>query len=214
MTVNLVLCDDHPIVLAGLESLFRLEQDFQVLARCINGEEALAAVRQHNPDILVLDLHIPGPGGDGLEILRVLRREKLPTKAVMLAAALEEDEIVEALRLGVRGVVLKELAPQLLVECIRKVYAGEQWVDKQLSNLALEALLRRETAGRARSSILSPRETEIVRMVAGGLGNRELAERLGVSEGTIKIHLHNIYKKLKVHSRLELVLHAQANKLV
>ena len=214
MTVNLVLCDDHPIVLTGLEGLFRLEQDFQVLARCINGEEALAAVRQHNPDILVLDLHIPGPGGDGLEILRTLRREKLPTKAVMLAAALEEDEIVEALQLGVRGVVLKELAPQLLVECIRKVYAGEQWLDKQLSNLALEALLRRETAGRARSGVLSPRETEIVRMVAGGLGNRELAERLGVSEGTIKIHLHNIYKKLKVHSRLELVLHAQANKLV
>lgn len=214
MTVNLVLCDDHPIVLAGLDSLFKLEPDFQVLARCINGEEALAAVRQHNPDILVVDLHIPGPGGDGLEILRVLRNEKLTTKAVMLAAALEEDEIVEALRLGVRGVVLKELAPQLLVECIRKVYAGEQWIDKQLSNVALEALLRRETAGRARSSILSPRETEIVRMVAGGLGNRELAERLGVSEGTIKIHLHNIYKKLKVHSRLELVLHAQANKLV
>ncbi|HJS42606.1 MAG TPA: response regulator transcription factor [Gemmatimonadales bacterium] len=212
MTVNLVLCDDHPIVLAGLESLFRLEQDFQVSARCINGEEALAAVRQHNPDILVVDLHIPG--GDGLEILRALRREKLPTKAVMLAAALEEDEIVEALRLGVRGVVLKEQAPQLLVECIRKVHAGEQWIDKQLSNLALEALLRRETSGRARSGILSPRETEIVRMVAGGLDNRGLAERLGVSEGTIKIHLHNIYKKLKVHSRLELVLHAQANKLV
>lgn len=214
MTVNLVLCDDHPIVLAGLDGLFRLEQDFQVLARCINGEEALAAVRQHNPDILVVDLHIPGPGGDGLEILRALRREKLPTKAVMLAAALEEDEIVEALRLGVRGVVLKELAPQALVECIRKVYAGEQWIDKQLSNLALESLLRRETAGRARSGVLSPRETEIVRMVAGGLGNKELAERLGVSEGTIKIHLHNIYKKLKVHSRLELVLHAQSNKLV
>jgi DNA-binding NarL/FixJ family response regulator len=132
----------------------------------------------------------------------------------MLAAALEEDEIVEALRLGVRGVVLKELAPQALVECIRKVYAGEQWIDKQLSNLALESLLRRETAGRARSGVLSPRETEIVRMVAGGLGNKELAERLGVSEGTIKIHLHNIYKKLKVHSRLELVLHAQSNKLV
>lgn len=212
MTINLVLCDDHPIVLAGLDSLFRLEPDFQVLARCINGEEALAAIRQHNPDILVVDLHIPG--ADGLAILRALQSEKLPTKAVMLAAALEEDEIVEALRLGVRGVVLKELAPQLLVECIRKVYAGEQWLDKQLSNLALEALLRRETAGRARSSVLSPRETEIVRMVAGGLSNQELAQRLGVSEGTIKIHLHNIYKKLKVHSRLELVLHAQSNKLV
>jgi len=212
LTINLVLCDDHPIVLAGLDSLFRLEADFQVLARCINGEEALAAVRQHNPDVLVVDLHIPG--ADGLAILRALQSEKLPTKAVMLAAALEEDEIVEALRLGVRGVVLKELAPQLLVECIRKVHAGEQWLDKQLSNLALDALLRRETAGRTRSSILSPRETEIVRMVAGGLDNQELAQRLGVTEGTIKIHLHNIYKKLKVHSRLELVLHAQTNKLV
>ena len=212
MTVHLVVCDDHPIVLAGLESLFRLEPDFQVVARCINGEEALAAVRQHNPDVLVMDLHMPR--GDGLEILRELRRGKLSTKVVMLAAELEEDEIVEVLRLGVRGVVLKELAPQLLVECIRKVHAGEQWLDKQLSNWALEALLRRETAGRAGSGILSPREIEIVRMVAGGLRNRELAQRLGVSEGTVKIHLHNIYKKLKVHSRLELVLHAQANKLV
>jgi DNA-binding NarL/FixJ family response regulator len=211
LTVHLALCDDHPIVLAGLESLFRLEPDFQVVARCINGEEALAADRQHNPDVLVTDLHMPR--GDGLEILRVLRREKLPTKVVMLAAELEEDEIVEVLRLGVRGVVLKELAPQLLVECIRKVHAGEQWLDKQLSNWALEALLRRETAGRAGSGILSPREIEIVRMVAGGLRNRELAQRLGVSEGTVKIHLHNIYKKLKVHSRLS-VLHAQANKLV
>lgn len=212
MTVHLALCDDHPIVLAGLESLFRLEPDFQVVARCINGEEALAAVRQHNPDVLVQDLHVPR--GDGLETLRVLRREKLPTKVVLIAAELDEDEIVEALRLGARGVVLKELAPQLLVECIRKVHAGEQWLDKQLSNWALEALLRRETAGRAGSGILSPREIEIVRMVAGGLRNKELAQRLGVSEGTIKIHLHNIYKKLKVHSRLELVLHAQANKLV
>ena len=212
MTVQLAICDDHPIVLAGLESLFRLEPDFQVVARCVNGEEALAAVRQHNPDILVLDLHIPR--GNGLEILRVIRSEKLPTKVVMLTAELEEDEIVEALRLGVRGVVLKELAPQLLVECIRKVQAGEQWLDKQLSNWALEALLRRESTGRAGSGPLSPREIEIVRMVVGGLRNRELAERLGVSEGTIKIHLHNIYKKLKVHSRLELVLHAQANKLV
>lgn len=212
MTVHLALCDDHPIVLAGLESLFHLEPDFQVVARCVNGDEALAAVRQHNPDILLLDLHIPR--GDGLEVVRTLRREKLATKVVMLAAELEEDQIVEALRLGVRGVVLKELAPQLLVECIRKVHAGEQWLDKQLSNWALEALLRRESAGRAGSGILSPREIEIVRMVVGGLRNRELAQRLGVSEGTVKIHLHNIYKKLKVHSRLELVLHAQAHKLV
>src|SRR5213596_1131241 len=125
MTIHLVLADDHPIVLDGLESLFRLEPDFQVAARCINGEETLVAVRRHRPDILILDLRMPR--GDGLEILRTLRRERLATKVVLLAAALEEDEILEALRLGVRGVVLKELAPQQLVECVRKVHAGEQW---------------------------------------------------------------------------------------
>ena len=212
MTVHLVLADDHPIVLDGLESLFRLEPDFQVVARCINGEETLVAVRRHRPDILILDLRMPR--GDGLEILRTLRREKLPTKVVLLAAALEEDEILDALRLGVRGVVLKELAPQLLVECVRKVHAGEQWLEKQLSSRVLETLLRREAGGRAASSVLTPREIEIVRMVASGLRNRELARRLGVTEGTVKIHLHNIYKKLKVQSRVELVLHAQSNKLV
>jgi len=212
MTIHLVLADDHPIVLDGLESLFRLEPDFQVVARCINGEETLVAVRRHRPDILILDLRMPR--GDGLEILRTLRREKLPTKVVLLAAALEEDEILDALRLGVRGVVLKELAPQLLVECVRKVHAGEQWLEKQLSSRVLETLLRREAGGRAASSVLTPREIEIVRMVASGLRNRELARRLGVTEGTVKIHLHNIYKKLKVQSRVELVLHAQSNKLV
>ena len=212
MTLHLALADDHPIVLDGLEGLFRLEPDFQVVARCINGEETLVAVRQHRPDVLILDLRMPR--GDGLEILRTLRREKLPTKVVLLAGALEEDEILEALRLGVRGVVLKELAPQLLVECVRKVHAGEQWLEKQLSSRVLETLLRREAGGRAGGGLLTPREIEIVRMVASGLRNRELARRLGVTEGTVKIHLHNIYKKLKVQNRLELVLHAQSNKLV
>lgn len=212
MTVHLALADDHPIILSGLEGLFRMEPDFQVVARCINGEETLAAVREHRPDILILDLRMPR--GDGLEILRALRREKLPTKVVLLAAALEEEEILEALRLGVRGLVVKELAPQLLVECVRKVHAGEQWLEKQLSSRVLEMLLRREAGGRAGSSVLTPREIEIVRMVASGLRNRELARRLGLSEGTVKIHLHNLYKKLKVQNRVELVLHAQSNKLV
>jgi DNA-binding NarL/FixJ family response regulator len=212
ITVRLALADDHPIVLDGLEGLFRLEPDFQVVARCINGEETLVAVRQHRPDILVLDLRMPR--GDGLEILRALRREKLPTKVVLLAAGLEEDEILEALQLGVRGVVLKELAPQLLVQCVRKVQAGEQWLEKQVSSRVLEMLLRREAGVRAGSSVLTPREIEIVRMVASGLRNRELARRLGVTEGTVKIHLHNVYKKLKVQNRLELVLHAQSNKMV
>src|SRR2546425_5120950 len=192
MTLHLALADDHPIVLDGIEGLFRLEPDFQVVARCINGEETLVAVRRHRPDILILDLRMPR--GDGLEILRTLRREKLPTKVVLLAAALEEDEILEALRLGVRGVVLKELAPQLLVECVRKVHAGEQWLEKQLSSRVLETLLRREAGGRAGGCGLPPRETENVGMGARGLRKREPARRLPPTATAGQLPLHNIHK--------------------
>jgi DNA-binding NarL/FixJ family response regulator len=207
-----VLADDHPIVLDGLENLFRLESDFRVVARCINGEECLEAVRRFQPDILVLDIRMPGK--DGLAVLRELHRERLPTKVVLLAAALEEDEVLEALRLGVRGMVLKELAPQMVVQCVRKVHAGEQWLEKQAVGRALDTLLRREAGEREAASILTPREIEMVGMVARGLRNKEMSDRLAISEGTVKIHLHNIYRKLKVENRVELILYAQSKRLV
>jgi DNA-binding NarL/FixJ family response regulator len=212
MAIRLVLADDHPIVLDGLESLFHLEPDFHVLARCVNGEETVAAVRRHRPDVLILDLHMPRK--DGFEILRELHKDEARTRVVLLAAALDEDEVLEALRLGVQGIVLKELAPGLLVQCVRKVHAGEQWLEKQLSSRALDVMLRREAAGRDRKPGLTPRELEIVRMAATGLSTRAMAKRLAIGEGTVKIHLHNVYKKLKIQNRVELVLYAQAKKLV
>jgi DNA-binding NarL/FixJ family response regulator len=212
MPIRLVLGDDHPIVLDGLENLFRLEPDFRVVARCMNGEECLVAVRRHQPDVLVLDIRMPRK--DGLGVLRELHREKHPVKVVLLAAALEEDEVLEALRLGVRGMVLKELAPQMVIQCVRKVYAGEQWLEKQAFGRALETLLRREAGEREAGSVLTPRELEMVGMVARGLRNKEMSERMNISEGTVKIHLHHIYRKLKVENRVDLILYAQSKRLV
>lgn len=212
MPITLVLADDHPLVLDGLEQLFRQEQDFQVLARCVNGEETLQAVRRYQPDVLILDIRMPGK--DGLAVLQEMNKEKLPTRVVILTAALDEDDVLEAIRLGVRGVVLKEMAPQLLVRCTRKVHAGEQWLEKRSVALALEKMLRREAGTRQLAKVLTPREIEIVRMVAAGLRNKEIAEKLFISEGTVKIHLHNIYEKLSVKSRLELVRYAQDKGLV
>jgi DNA-binding NarL/FixJ family response regulator len=128
MPIHLVLADDHPIILDGLEILFRMEKDIQVVARCVNGEEVLQAVRQHRPDILILDIRMPGK--DGLAVLREMKDEDLPTRVVLLTVAPDEEETLEALRLGVRGVVLKEMAPQMLVQCVRKVHAGEQWLER------------------------------------------------------------------------------------
>jgi DNA-binding NarL/FixJ family response regulator len=145
---------------------------------------------------------------------RELQREKAPTRVVLLAAELDEQDVLEALRLGVRGMVLKELAPQMLLQCVRKVFAGEQWLEKQAVGRALDILLRREAGEREAANLLTPRELEMVHMVTRGLRNKEMSERLAISEGTVKIHLHNIYRKLKVDNRVELILYAQAKKLV
>jgi len=207
MPIKIVLADGHQIVLDSLEQLFAAEADFRVIARCSDGEEALQTVRKLTPDILILEIRMAGM--DGLECLRQLKQEKLPTRVVFLTAMVDEDQALEAIRLGAGGVVLKEMAPHLLLLCVRKVHAGEQWIEKQSITRAIEKLLKREAGARRLASLLTTRETEIVRLVAQDLPNKEIADRLGISAGTIKIHLHNIYQKLNVSSRRELVRVAQ-----
>lgn len=212
MSIRLVLADDHIMILQGLELLLRQEPDFQVLACCRDGEETLRAVRQHRPDILILDIFMPGK--DGLAVLRELRQAELSTRVVLLTAALDEDSVLEAIRLGVVGVVLKDTTVPLLIQCVRNVYAGDKWVEKRYISLALDKMLRREAGAREIAKILTSREIEVVRLVAKGLRNKEIADELAISEGTVKIHLHRSYEKLHVDSRLALLRYAQAKGLV
>ncbi len=212
MPISVVLADDHPLVLDALENVFRLQEDIVVRARCGDGVEALRAVREHRPDVLVLDIRMPGM--DGLALIRELKKEKLPTRVVLLTAALDEEEVLAAIRLGVKGVVLKEMAPRLLVQCVRTVHKGGDWLEMRSVRLALDKLLRREAGTRETGRILTPREIEIVHMVAGGLRNKEIAAKLHVNEGTVKLHLHHIYTKLGVNSRVALTLYAQDRGLV
>ncbi len=211
-TIRVVIADDHPIVLDGLDHLFRLEPDFEVVGRCRDGEEAVQAIRALRPALLVLDVRLPGL--DGLGVLRLIEEEELPTRVVLLTAALADDQLVEAIRLGARGVVLKEMAPQLLVEAMREIHEGGLWFEKGLGGRALRKLLQREATRNDAAAGLSPRELEVVRMVARGMRNRGIAEALFISEGTVKIHLHNIYEKVKVRGRVELILYAQEKGLV
>lgn len=205
--IRLVIVDDHPIVLEGLERLFRLEGDLEIVARCVNGSEALEAVRAHLPDILVVDIRLPGRSG--LDVLDQMRREGLPTHAVLLAGSINEDELVEALHLGARGIVLKEMAPELLIRCIRTVHAGGRWLENDFLSRALEGILKRDGVARPGRLALSVRELEIVRLAATGHHNREIAESLHITEGTVKVHLHNIYEKLGIEGRVELTIYAR-----
>jgi len=212
MSIRLVLADDHPPILQGLTLLLRQEPDLEVLAVCRDGEETLQAVRQFQPDVLILDILMPGK--DGLAVLGELRQLELPTRVILLTAAIDEDNLLEAMRLGVGGVVLKEMAVPLLIQCVRKVHAGDQWLERHSIGRAMEKMLRREAGTREVAKLLTPRELEIVRLAASGLRNKEIASRLTISEGTVKIHLHRSYEKLHVDSRIALLRYAQTKGLV
>jgi two-component system nitrate/nitrite response regulator NarL len=202
MTIRLVIADDHPIVLDGLEQLLSLEKDCEVVARAKNGDEALQAVRQFQPDVLVLDLRMPGT--DGLAVLEEMRREALPTRVVILSA-MNSDDLFEAIRLGARGVVLKDMAPRLLMQCVRTVHAGGKWLEKGVATCAVDKLLECEAGIKAIAETLTPRELQVARMIAKGVPSKTVASRLAISEGTAKLHLHHVYEKLKVEGRVGLM---------
>ena len=201
--ITVVLADDHPIVLAGLETLLRREPDLDVIAQCPDGPEAVRAVTEHRPDVLVLDLRMPRM--DGLAVLRQLTAAGVSTRIVLLAAVIDEDSLRTVLRLGVHGIVLKEAAANSLVDCIRAVYDGRQWIDIQMIRGAIDNLGGRSPSPELLYAVLSPREKEVVAAVMDGLRNAQNAARLAIAESTVKLHLHTIYTKLQVQSRTALI---------
>ena len=212
MTIRIIITDDHPVVRRGLAQFIADEDGLQIVAECADGESALAAVARHAPDVLIVDLSMPGM--DGMEVLRRLQELPSPPAAIVLAGNISDDEVVNAMRNGAKGVVLKEMAPALLVACIRKVAAGGTWLEKEAVGRSLEKLLRQEHSRQTARDILTPREIEIVRMVSSGLGNREIGEKLFITEGTVKTHLHSVYEKLGVKGRVQLANYAQEKGLL
>ena len=207
MPITLVLANHQPIVLHGLKDVFAREQDFLVLASHTNSAETLESMRRHRPAVLVLG--VSPPATDSLTVLREMQEENLPTRAVVFAeGGIDEQEMVEAIRLGARGVVLKEMAPRLLLQCIRKVHAGGEWFETR-SIGHLVGRIRQGDVTRNRAEALTRREIEVVQRVAQGLSNQAIAQSLSISEGTVKVHLHRIYEKLRMRNRVELLLHAR-----
>jgi DNA-binding NarL/FixJ family response regulator len=212
VTIRVVLADDHPIFLDGLERLLNATGEFEVTASCASGVDALDAVESQAPDIVVVDLRMPKLSG--LDLLREIRQRRLDVRVVILTAELSERELLEAVRLKANGVVLKEMAPRLLLQCLHKVHQGGQWLEHRSMHGAFEAVLRREAGRREAEQQLTPREIELVCMVADGLRNREIAERLNITEGTVKTHVRNIYKKLGCETRVAIRRYAEEHGLI
>jgi len=211
-TVRILIADDHPIFRDGLRRLLEAEEDLKVLGEAADGAEAVKLARQLKPDILLLDLAMPKhPGLEALRDLSVAP-SAAPVRVILLTAAAEKSQIVEALQLGARGVVLKDSATQLLLKAIHTVMAGEYWVGREsVSNLVqyLRTLMQSSSdEARQKKFGLTPRELEIVSAVVAGYANKEIAEYFKISEDTVKHHLSNIFDKLGVSTRLELALFA------
>jgi DNA-binding NarL/FixJ family response regulator len=206
-----VLSDPHPIVLAGMRHLFQSERDVRVLACCTNDQQTLETVLDRRPAILMLDLHLPRRGG--LAVLRDLATHGADTRVVLLANSVSNREVVEALRLGVRGVVLKDMDPQLFVHCVRRVSQGERWIENQSFAAMMDSVARYELRMHELRRRLTRREFEIVNLVSDGLLNPDIRARLDITEGTLKIHLHNIYGKLGVKDRMRLARYSRGEEL-
>jgi two-component system nitrate/nitrite response regulator NarL len=211
--VRILVADDHAIFRDGLRKLLEGADDVQIIGEASNGVECTKMLAKLKPDILLLDLRMPEK--DGLGVLEEINFDATPTRVIVLTAAEDDRDVVRAMRLGARGVVLKQSASDLLLKSIRKVADGEIWLDNRMTAEVIDAFKKSAEAGQRREKpLLSDREKEIVQLVAQGFRNREIGEKLFISEQTVKNHLHNIFDKLGVSDRLELALYAIHHRLI
>ncbi len=213
--IRIVIADDHAIFREALQALLEAEEDFRVIGTVGDGRAAVALVRELRPDVLLLDVAMPHVGG--IEALRQISEAGSPTRVILLSGAIEKADIVTAIQLGARGLVLKESGAAVLLKGIRGVMSGQYWIGREaVSNLleVLQSLISRGGNVPRKEFGLTAREIEIVGAVVAACGNKEIAHRFQISEKTVKHHLTNIFDKLGVSNRLELALLAVHHRLV
>jgi DNA-binding NarL/FixJ family response regulator len=211
--IRVVVVDDHPIVRLGLRTLLNRAEDMELVGEAENGQQAVDLITEKAPDVVLLDLRMPVM--DGQETLQALQRIALRPRVIVLTASEDKNEWVQAMKLGCSGIVTKHTQPELILKSIRKVFEGEIWLDSHTTAAVMrqfasprEAMETGSPFDQRERSPLSAREREIVALVAQGYKNREMAEKMFISEQTVKNHLHNIFDKLGVTDRLELALYA------
>jgi two-component system nitrate/nitrite response regulator NarL len=212
---RIVIADDHPVVRIGLRNMLQHDPQMQVIAEARDGLEALHMVRTLRPDILLLDLAMPRM--PGMDALRELTGNNTGIRTIVLTGAVDKRQVLEALQLGARGVVLKDAVVEHLAACIRAVMQGQYWLEGRPVQNLVQVLrdLAAQTAPPARKTFgLTARELEVVALITEGSTNKHIAQTFGISEETVKRHLTNIFNKLGVGNRLELALFALNHNLL
>ena len=213
--IRIVLADDHPVVRIGVRNMLAAEEDFEVVGEASDGDEAITQTLELEPDILLLDLMMPRL--PGIEAMRAIMNGSPRVKIILLTSTITTQQIIEALQIGARGIVLKDAVADHLQTSIRTVVSGDYWIGGQrVVNLlsALHSLMQQVEKPQQKTFGLTPRELEVVSSIVEGCSNRDIARQFKLSEETVKRHLSNIFDKTGVSTRLELALFAIAHHLV
>ena len=214
-TVRILLADDHPVVRIGVRNMLQADEAIEVVGEASDGDEAITQTLEILPDILLLDLAMPRL--PGLEAMRAIMSGSPTVKIILLTSTITTQQIIQALQIGARGIVLKDALTDHLTTAIRAVAGGDYWIGgKRVVNLvgALHELMQKAQVPERKTYGLTPRELEVVGAIVEGCSNRDIAKQFGLSEETVKRHLSNIFDKTGVSTRLELALFAIAHQLV
>jgi DNA-binding NarL/FixJ family response regulator len=206
--IVIVIADDHAVLRESLAALLQSQPDFEVAGAAASGEEALLLVQKYNPQVLVLDLFMPG--SDGFEVLRTLERAGNRVASVVLTGSESQNDYVNVVRLGARGLVLKADDPKKLFDAIRAVAEGELAFSEEIAQNILDSMVSNQPEVPSTMARLSERERQVAYMVARGMKNRDIASDLTISENTVKRHLQSIFSKTGSRDRLELAVLALA----
>lgn len=200
--VSILMVDDHPLLRKGLRQLIEFEDELEVIGEASSGAEALVMAEQHDPDLITLDLNMQGM--DGLETLRALRAQGVSSRILMLTVSDNDEDVLEAIRSGADGYLLKDMEPDELIEKIKEAALGKMVMSEKLTQILATALRKPEKKKGANIlSSLTSREYEILKLIAKGLSNKLIARELDISDGTVKVHVKHLLKKLNLKSRVE-----------
>jgi DNA-binding NarL/FixJ family response regulator len=212
--IKVALVDDHTLFREGIKKILSLEPDIEIVGEAIDGDEVVLLLNQCRPDVLLLDIKMDKI--NGLQVLPQVVGQYPQLRVIVLTAQINQAESVKAIKDGARGIILKHAASEFLIKGIRKVFEGELWADTSTMTRVVESLsqkYRGERDSEKDRKELSQREKEVVGLVASGCRNKEIANKLFISEQTVKTHLSNIFQKLELNDRLELALYAMRNGL-
>jgi two-component system NarL family response regulator len=214
--IRVLIADDQALFRRGLYVVLGTEDGIEVVAEAENGEEAIDKARELAPDVVLMDVRMPKV--NGIESARTIRAEVPTTKILMLTVSDEEDDLYEAIKAGANGYLLKEISVEEVAEAIRAVVQGQSLISPSMASKLLNefnALVKRaEEKQQFPAPALTAREVEVLRLVAKGMSNREIADELYISENTVKNHVRNILEKLHLHNRMEAVIYAVRERLL